>query len=170
MVAQDQGGGSRLPLILGVAAGGAAAAIVGVSAGGDDPQPGLTGTQTRRLTVVRTGSGDGFVTSSPPGINCGGDCTESYPVETIVTLSTDPFAENLFYRWEGDTDCSDGRVSMTVNTTCEAVFGPESQTIFERGTISSLTPSCIPTSAGGRLHCIVFSYQTTVGGCRRSGS
>ena len=164
VVAQDQGGGSRLPLILGVAAGGAAAAIVGVSAGGDDPQPGLTGTQTRRLTVVRTGSGDGFVTSSPPGINCGGDCTESYPVETIVTLSTDPFAENLFYRWEGDTDCSDGRVSMTVNTTCEAVFGPESQTIFERGTISSLTPSCIPTSAGGRLHCIVFSYQTTVGG------
>ena len=34
--------------------------------------------QTHTLTVTKAGGGTGTVTSSPPGINCGGDCTQSY--------------------------------------------------------------------------------------------
>ncbi len=41
------------------------------------------------LTVAKGGSGtsSNFVTSSPAGINCGGDCAEAYNAGTTVTLT-----------------------------------------------------------------------------------
>jgi hypothetical protein len=43
-----------------------------------------TGTFT--LTVVKTGDGEGRVTSVPAGIDCGADCSEDLPALTDVTL------------------------------------------------------------------------------------
>src|SRR6185295_2870242 len=37
------------------------------------------------LTVVRAGAGSGTVTSSPSGINCGTDCSETYDSSSTVT-------------------------------------------------------------------------------------
>jgi Divergent InlB B-repeat domain len=42
------------------------------------------------LTVRKTGSGTGTVTSSPAGINCGSTCTFNYPHGTSVTLTAIP--------------------------------------------------------------------------------
>jgi hypothetical protein len=42
------------------------------------------------LTVTKTGSGTGAVTSSPAGINCGSTCTFNYPYGTSVTLTATP--------------------------------------------------------------------------------
>ena len=51
------------------------------------------------LDVTATGSGR--VTSSPAGINCGSDCTESYLSGMPVTLTAAPVAGFRFIGWSG---------------------------------------------------------------------
>jgi hypothetical protein len=74
------------------------------------------------LTVGRLGNGSGTVTSNPAGINCGADCSEVYASGTVVTLTATPAAGSSFTGWSGDTDCSDGAVTMTAARTCYATF------------------------------------------------
>lgn len=52
---------------------------------------------TSGLTVIK--SGQGTVTSSPAGINCGSDCTENYPTNTSVTLTANPATGRIFTGW-----------------------------------------------------------------------
>jgi photosystem II stability/assembly factor-like uncharacterized protein/subtilisin-like proprotein convertase family protein len=57
-----------------------------------------------RLTVGRTGTGSGGVTSSPGGIVCAGlapDCTEIYPAGTEVILTAVPEGSSVFAGWSG---------------------------------------------------------------------
>jgi hypothetical protein len=58
------------------------------------------------------GLSDGTVTSSPGGINCGGTCSGSYDMGTVVTLTATPNLPTLIITWEG-CDTSAGR-SCTV--------------------------------------------------------
>jgi len=51
--------------------------------------------------VIKTGSGSGTVTSSPAGITCGVDCSESYAYTTVVTLSATPASGSMFTGWGG---------------------------------------------------------------------
>ncbi len=81
------------------------------------------------LTVTKDGSGTGTVTSSPPGIDCGSDCTENYDVNTEVTLTATPDTGFVFLSWGGDPDCSDGVVTMDANKTCNATFGLQQFTL-----------------------------------------
>jgi hypothetical protein len=74
------------------------------------------------LSVTRAGSGSGTVTSTPAGISCGSDCSESYVYNTQVTLGATPVAGSVFSGWSGDADCSDGVVTMTAGMTCTATF------------------------------------------------
>jgi len=61
------------------------------------------------LTVRKTGLGSGTVTSSPPGITCGSDCTEPYIIDTVVTLTATWNLPNVFMGWTGcDTVGSTG--------------------------------------------------------------
>lgn len=69
----------------------------------------ITATFTRpllTLTAARTGDGVGTITSSPAGIACGTDCSESYPPGTIVTLTATAAAtpaaqDSSFVGWSG---------------------------------------------------------------------
>jgi YVTN family beta-propeller protein len=80
-------------------------------------------------TISRAGTGSGTVTSSPAGISCGTDCTESYSNGTMVTLTATADPGSTFAGWSGDSDCSDGQVTLTANKTCTATFNTQSPAI-----------------------------------------
>jgi hypothetical protein len=66
------------------------------------------------LTVLLAGSGSGTVTSNPAGIDCGSDCSESYSVNTLVTLTATPEAGSIFSGWSGSCSGTDDCV-VTMN-------------------------------------------------------
>src|SRR5262245_44658613 len=53
------------------------------------------------LTVSLSGTGKGTVSSSPTGISCGTDCTQTYPSGTVVTLSAAAASGSSFGGWSG---------------------------------------------------------------------
>jgi len=55
----------------------------------------------KTLTVSKTGTGTGTVTSSPAGINCGDDCSESYSKVQKVRLTAKADASSTFAGWSG---------------------------------------------------------------------
>lgn len=71
----------------------------------------------RRLTVSRTGTGTGRVTSTPPGIACGATCSASYAADSSVTLQTHPESGSVFTGWSGS--CS-GREACVVTLSADA--------------------------------------------------
>jgi len=77
------------------------------------------------LTVSKTGllGSQGSVTSSPAGISCGADCSESYTSGTAVTLTASGL---LFMGWTGCDSASDTTCTVTVSSTksVSARFGP----------------------------------------------
>ena len=46
--------------------------------------------------------GSGTVSSSPSGINCPVDCSETYAADEVVTLTASPGPNNEFVSWNGD--------------------------------------------------------------------
>lgn len=66
------------------------------------------------LTVEKTGSGSGTVTSMPGGIECGGACSHTYPDGTRVTLSAAAAAGSGFSGWSGASCTGTGACELTI--------------------------------------------------------
>ncbi|SJM94380.1 conserved hypothetical protein [Crenothrix polyspora] len=66
------------------------------------------------LSVGRTGTGQGSVTSSPAGINCPSTCTYAFLQGQSVTLTPVPDANSTFTSWSGD--CTGANCVPTMNT------------------------------------------------------
>jgi uncharacterized repeat protein (TIGR02543 family) len=67
------------------------------------------------LTVVKAGDGAGTVTSSPSGIDCGSDCSESYSYNTEVTLTAAAGARSIFEGWSGSGCSGTGTCVVTMD-------------------------------------------------------
>ena len=76
------------------------------------------------LTVIKSGSGIGSVTSSPAGINCGSNCSESYPAGSSITLAATAALGSSFTGWTGGGCSGAGAcvVTLHANTTVTANF------------------------------------------------
>jgi len=93
---------------------------------------------TYLLTVAKTGDGAGKITTTPAGIDCGNDCTESYDENTAVALTATPENGSTFVGWSGDADCLDGSLTMDAAHHCTAEFAQDTaaeQTLVEAGEV-----------------------------------
>ena len=76
------------------------------------------------LTVARSGSGTGTVTSSPAGIQCGATCAAAYDQAASVTLTATPAAGSRLAGWSG-SGCSGAgtcTVAMAAERSVTATF------------------------------------------------
>lgn len=128
----------------------------------------VTVNQPKTLTITRAGDGSGTVTSSPTGINCGTDCSESYTHGTDVTITAAPAISSNFVSWGGacsgtSTTCT---LDMTENRSVTATFNLKVFNItYNKNTAQAVTnmpsngtvkynqtytiPNNIPTRADG---------------------
>ena len=75
------------------------------------------------LTASKTGKGSGSISSSIPGINCGSDCSETYPANTLVTLTAKPANDAVFKGWSGACSGTGScQVTLTEAKTVSAQF------------------------------------------------
>ncbi len=101
---------------------------------------------TAVLNITINGSGN--VQSNPPGINCGVDCQQSYPLNSLVTLVASGTLAEPFQSWSGD--CSGGsgiQLIMSANRDCTATFAPATGTF--RLSISVIGNGIVTTVDGG---------------------
>ena len=107
------------------------------------------------LTLAKAGSGQGTVTSSAPGIDCGPastSCAASYDSGTALTLTASPAAGSTFSSWSG-CDAANGSVcSLTLNAsrTVTSTFSAVSYmlTVSKTGT-GNVTSSPSGINCGG---------------------
>lgn len=77
------------------------------------------------LTITRSGTGAGTVSSSPAGISCGGDCYSRYPKYSIISLTAAPASGSIFAGWSGGCAGNTASTAITLktrSTTCNANF------------------------------------------------
>jgi uncharacterized delta-60 repeat protein/uncharacterized repeat protein (TIGR01451 family) len=83
-----------------------------------------TTTVQYELSVSLDGTGSGSVTSDPTGIDCGGDCTETFDYGTVVTLTATSTTGSAFTGWSGAECSGTGEcvVTMTETKSVTATF------------------------------------------------
>jgi len=116
------------------------------------------------LAVTKSGTGSGTITGSPPGIDCGIDCTQDYSYNTIVTLTASPDEGSTFAGWSGDSDCTDGIVTMNGNKNCTATFNLQGYTLnVNRAGTGAGTVTSSPPGIDCGIDCTQdYSYNTII--------
>lgn len=130
------------------------------------------------VTVNKNGTGSGTITSAPAGINCGGDCTGTYPGGTTATLTAAADAGSVFTGWNGGGCAGAGACVASTTATVTATFNvipvippPITVTVDKNatgdGTVTS-TPGgidcgvdCTGTYPGGTL--VTLTPRATAG-------
>ena len=135
----------------GTSTGGGSGGGGGGGGSGGGTGGGTTGNFT--LTIAKTGSGMGGVLSSPTGIDCGTDCTETYAAGTFVTIAATADLGSRFVGWTGGGCTGSGTCTLTLNsaTTVSAEFAVDNSLVVTRtgagtGTVTS-TPAGIDCGA-----------------------
>lgn len=71
------------------------------------------------VTVMRSGSGTGTVSSTPPGLQCGVQCSTTVVAGTIMTLTATADATSRFEAWSGACLGTDNQCVLTVDASKE---------------------------------------------------
>ena len=116
------------------------------------------------LTVTKSGTGTGTVTSNPAGIDCAGDCNEVYNAGTVATLIATPDVGSSFAGWSGDADCSDGQVTMDSDKPGTATFNLVQYTLtVSKAGAGSGTVTSSPVGINCGADCTEpYNYNTVV--------
>jgi hypothetical protein len=84
----------------------------------------LSGVKMVTLTVTKTGTGQGQLTSSDATLNCGTTCKADYAQNSTVTLTATPTTGNTFTQWSGACIGTTATTTVTLDQakTCTATF------------------------------------------------
>lgn len=93
------------------------------------------------LSLAKTGSGTGTITSSPAGINCGITCSATYAPSTLITLTATPATGSTFGGWLGActgtaTSCT---VTLSQSRSVNATFSAPAVTTYQYDANGNLT-------------------------------
>ncbi len=118
----------------------------------------VTGSST--LTVSKTGTGSGTVTSGDGTINCGSTCAASYPTSTVVSLTAIPAQNSSFGGWT-DACIGVGACSVTMGAGQRVVA-----TFNLRPTVLDVpgAPGIGAAVAGNMSASVAFTPPTSDGG------
>ncbi len=104
---------------------------------------------TYTLSVAKAGTGSGTVTGT--GISCGVDCSETFPFNTLVTLTATPATGSTFTGWSGACSGTGGcTVTMDMARNVTATFTLDTFTLLTTvagtgaGTITGPGITCNP--------------------------
>jgi endoglucanase len=116
---------------------------------------GVTPPTTYALTVTKSGTGSGTVTSSVGGINCGSTCSATVNSGTAVTLTAAASSGSTFAGWSGACSGSNATCSVTVSaaTSVGAAFNTSGGTSYAVTVTKSGTGGGTVTSSSGGINC-----------------
>jgi hypothetical protein len=99
----------------------------------------FTPSNTPSLNIIQAGMGSGSVTSNPPGIDCGSDCSATYQSGTVVTLTATADPGFVFGRWNGSGCSGTGTCVVTLygDITVTATFDIPPHLSVSEGTIGT---------------------------------
>jgi pimeloyl-ACP methyl ester carboxylesterase len=120
----------------------------------------LSGAPTHKLTVWKSGTGDGTVTSDPPGIECGAYCVEEFVEGSEVTLTASASSGSGLLQWSGA--CS-GSGSM-----CTVRMGAPRLVMAEFGAmpqVVSSVPEDFATNVDPWIQTVEFHFSEPMGDC-----
>jgi hypothetical protein len=106
---------------------------------GADCDAGAYEAQQSKLTVNKTGSGSGTVTSAPTGINCGADCSEYYLADSNLMLTATADPGSVFIGWSGQCSGTNPTTTVTMglsNKSCTARFALSGTIIINKVALS----------------------------------
>lgn len=123
--------------------------------------------KTHTLTVTKTGSGSGNVTSSPAGIDCGLDCTETVVEGAVFTLTATANAGAIFTDWTGGCTGTSSTclITMDGDKTVTATFASAPTfplTVTKAGTGAGTVTSAPPGIDCGNTCTANFAAGATV--------
>jgi CSLREA domain-containing protein/uncharacterized repeat protein (TIGR02543 family) len=123
---------------------------------------------TYTLDVNKAGDGDGTVTSTPAGIDCGADCTQDYVYGTVVTLTAVPTTGSTFSGWSGAGCSGAGDCVVTIDAAKQvtATFtfvpaGSHALTVLKAGDGSGMVTS-MPAGIDCGTDCTEIFAEGTV--------
>ncbi len=118
------------------------------------------------LTVGKSGTGRGTVTSAPTVIDCGVTCTANFGYNTVVTLTAVAGTDSIFAGWSGSGCSGTGVCVMTMDTaksvTATFVLNAFALTVNKAGTGSGTVTSAPPGIDCGATCTANFGSNTMV--------
>jgi subtilisin family serine protease len=118
--------------------------------------------QTYNVTVTKSGTGSGTVTSSPSGISCGSTCSKSLSHGSTMTLTAVAAAGSVFSGWSGACSGTGAcTLAVTAPQSVGAVFTRVSQALtIKRSGSGSVTSSLAGIDCGAVCSAAVAANST----------